>query len=160
MELIGKNNIIIEKYFKLFFKNRLKQYDLNTAEGMVILLLLEKEIMPQNNTIEKFHKIIKGQTQDQMIDEIHYDKAVMTRTMQSLESKGYVVRRTNPADSRSYIFSLTKKAHDLKPTLLNILEYWNDGLKKGIDKTKFEIANKALSQIANNALELAKGESR
>lgn len=158
MESIGRNNMIIEKYFKIFFKNGLKQYDLNTAEGMVILLLMEKETRPQYNTIEKLHNIIKGQTQDQLIEEIHYDKAVMTRTMQSLEVKGYVVRSVNPADSRSYIFSLTKKAEDLKPTLLNILKLWNDGLQKGIDKAKLEITNKALSQMANNALELVKGE--
>lgn len=158
MESIGRNNMIIEKYFKLFFRNNLKQYDLNTAEGIVLLLLLEKETRPQYKTIDKLHKILKGQTQEQIIDEIHYDKAVMTRTMQSLESKGYVMRNVNPTDNRSYIFSLTKKATDFKPTLLNILKLWNDGLQKGIDKATLEIADKALSQMANNALELSKGE--
>ncbi len=158
MESIGRNNMIIEKYFKLFFKNGLKQYDLNTAEGMVLLLLLEKQAKPQHNTIEKMHKIIKGQTQDQMIDEIHYDKAVMTRTTQSLENKGYVVRSINPADSRSYIFSLTKKGEAFKPTLLNILKLWNDELQKGIDKSKLDVTKETLSQMANNALELIKGD--
>lgn len=150
--------MVIGKYFKLFFKNRLKQYDLNAAEGMVLLLLMEKEERPQNKTIEKIHKIIGGQTQDQIIDEIHYDKGVMTRTMKSLESKDYVERSVNSDDSRSYIFSLTKKADDLKPTLLNILKRWNNGLEKDIDQDKLEITSKALSQMANNALELIKGE--
>lgn len=158
MRSIVKNSMIIEKHFKLFFKNGLKQYDLNTAEGMVLLLLIEKEAKPECNTIEKMHKIIRGQTQDQMIDEIHYDKAVMTRTMQSLEGKGYVVRNLNPIDSRSYIFSLTKKAADFKPTLINILKHWNEGMQKGIDKKELEVADKALSQMANNAIELARGE--
>lgn len=158
MVSIGRNNMIIQKYFKLFFRNSLKQYDLNTAEGMVLLLLLEKETKPQYNTIDEMHKFIKGQTQDQMINEIHYDKAVMTRTMQWLESKGYVVRSVNPADSRSYIFSLTKKAVEFKPTLINILKLWNDGLQKEIDKEKIEIVNEVLSQMVKNALELTKGE--
>ena len=158
MESIVRNNMIIGKYFRLFFRNSLRQYDLNTAEGMVLLLLLEKETNPQRNTIEKMHKIIKGQTQDQIIDEIHYDKSVMTRTMKSLESKGYVARNVNPVDSRSYIFSLTKKAADFKPTLLNVLELWNDGLRRDIDEATLETASIALSRMANNALKLITGE--
>ncbi len=155
-ESVGRNNMIIDKYFKLFFKNNLKPYDLNTAEGIVLLLLLEKETRPQENTIEKLHKIVCGKTQDQLIDEIHYDKAVMTRTMQTLESKGYVVRSVNPEDSRSYVFSLTKKAFDFKPVLLEILKRWNDGLQKGIDKEKLEAVKEALCQMAKNAYELTK----
>jgi Transcriptional regulators len=158
MESIGRNNMIIEKYFKLFFKNSLKEYNFNTTEGIVLLLLMEKEARPQNDAIEKFHMLIDGQSQDQMIDEVHYDKAVMTRTMQSLETKGYVIRNVNPIDSRSYIFSLTKKAIDFKPILLNILKAWNDGLQNGIDKEKLEIVNQALSKMAANAIELTKGE--
>lgn len=158
MESICRSSMIIGKYIKLFFKNCLKQYDLNTAEGIVLLHLMENETSPQCKSIENLHKFIKGQTQDQMIEEIHFDKAVMTRTMQLLESKGYVERSVNPADSRSYIFSLTEKAADFKPTLLNIFKRWNDGLQKGIDKEELEITGKALSQMANNALELVKGE--
>lgn len=158
MESIGRNNMIIEKYFKLYFRNSLKQYDLNTAEGLILLLMMEKEMKPQHNALDKMHQLIKGQTQDQMNDEIHYDKAVMTRTMQSLESKGYVERSINPADRRSSVFSLTKKAVDFKLTLIEILTLWNDGLQKGIDEEKLEIVKTVLCQMANNALELTKGE--
>lgn len=158
MESIGRNNMIIEKYFKLYFKNGLKPYDLNTAEGLVLLLLLEKKFKPQSETIEKLHNMMKGQTQDQMIDVIHCDKAVMTRTMQSLESKGYVIRSVNPADSRSFIFSPTQKTVDFKPKLLQILRLWDEGLQRGIDREKLDIVNNALNQMAKNAIELAKGE--
>lgn len=158
MESIGRSNMIIGKYFKLYFRNNLKQYDLNTAEGLVLLLMLEKEMKPEYNALDKMHQLIKGQTQDQMNDEIHYDKAVMTRTMQSLESKGYVERSVNPADRRSSIFSLTKKAVDFKSTLIDILTLWNDGLQKGIDYDKLDIVKTVLSQMVNNAFELTKGE--
>ncbi len=158
MKSVGRSNMIIEKYFKLYFRNNLKKYDLNTAEGLILLLMMEKEMKPQYNALDKMHQLIKGQTQDQMNDEIHYDKAVMTRTMQSLESKGYVERSINPADRRSSVFSLTKKAIDFKSTLIDILTLWNDGLQKGIDKEKLEIVKTVLSQMANNALELIKGE--
>ena len=158
MELIDRSSMIIEKYFKLYFRNSLKQYDLNTAEGLILLLMMEKEMTPQNNALDRMHQFIKGHTQDQMNDEIHYDKAVMTRTMQSLENKGYVERSINPTDRRSSVFSLTEKATAFKSTLTDILTQWNNGLQKGIDKETLEIVNTALSQMANNALELIKGE--
>lgn len=159
MESIGRNNMIIDKYFKLYFRNSLKPYDLNTAEGLILLLMLEKEMKPQYNALDKMHQLIKGQTQDQMNDEIHYDKAVMTRTMQSLESKGYVERNMNPADKRSFVFTLTKKAVDFKSVLIDILILWNDGLEKEIDKEKLEIVKTVLSQMVMNALELTKKEN-
>lgn len=158
VESIGRSNMIIDKYFKLYFRNSLKKYNLNTAEGLILLLMMEKEMKPQYNALDKMHHLMKGQTQDQMNDEIHYDKAVMTRTMQSLESKGYVERSINPADRRSCVFFLTKKAEDFKSTLIDILTVWNDGLQKGIDKDKLEIVKTVLSQMANNALMLTKGE--
>ena len=40
MEPIGKSVIVLEKYFKLFFKSALKQYNLNATEGVVLLLQL------------------------------------------------------------------------------------------------------------------------
>jgi len=158
MESVGRNNMIIEKYFKLYFRNNLKQYGLNTAEGLILLLMMEKVMKPLDNALDEMHQLLMGQTQDQMNDEIHYDKAVMTRTMQSLESKGYVARRINPADRRSSIFSLTQKAIDLELVLIDILARWNDGLQKGIDKENLEIVKTALTQMVNNALELTKGE--
>ena len=158
MESIGRNNTILEKYFKLYFRNNLKQYDLNTAEGLILLLMMEREAQPQYNALDKIHDLFAGQTQDQMNDEIHYDKAVMTRTMQSLETKGYVERRVHPADKRSFVFSLTKKAADFQSTLIDILTVWNDGLQKGIDQERLEIVKIVLSQMANNALELSKGD--
>ena len=154
MQTISRNIIIIEKHFRLFFKNSLQQYELNSTEGMVLLLLYEKETMPDGNTIDKIHHRFWGKTQDEMIDEIHYDKSVMTRTMQTLESKGYVKRNPNPDDNRSYIFTLTKKAADFQQTLFDILRLWQENSLKGIPPEEAAITEKTLSQMSSNILEL------
>jgi DNA-binding MarR family transcriptional regulator len=150
---------LIEKYFKLFFRANLKEHDLNAAEGIVLLLMYEKEMEPNSNTIENIHKSIRGKTLDQMIDEIHFDKAFMTRTMQSLESKGFVVRNPNPTDNRSFVFTLTGKAAAFRPTLLNILKLWNDSLMKNVESQNIEIIRKALSQMASNVISFNDGEN-
>ena len=159
MDVIGRNIIIIEKYFKLFFRASLREYDLSAAEGIVLLLLYEKEMEPNNKTIETIHKSVRGKTQDEMIDEIHFDKASMTRTMQSLEGKGFVVRNANPNDNRSFLFTLTGKAAEFKPLLLNILKQWNEKLLKNIDSKDIDIAGKVLSQMAANIICYYEGET-
>ena len=90
---LGRNILVIDKYFRMYFKNSLKQYGLNTAEGLCLLSFYEED----------------GRTQEQLIDMLHYDKGVMTRTMQSLEEKGMLSRMNHEEDSRSYLFYLTKK---------------------------------------------------
>lgn len=38
---IGVNMFIIDKYFKVYLKKSLKKYDLNAAEGLVLLVFLK-----------------------------------------------------------------------------------------------------------------------
>lgn len=134
---IGKNMMIADKYFKLYLKNELLAYDLNTAQGIVLLMMYQKQ-SEQN-------------TQDELIKEIHYDKGVMTRTMKELESKEYVTREQNPTDSRSYLFSLTKKGLDFKEPLLQILKRWNAQLLAGLTTKELTVVEKALTTMSKNA---------
>ena len=138
---IGCNIIIIEKYFKLFLKGSLKHYELNTAEGMILLALYGF-----NEQIEEANA-----TQDQLIDELHYDKSVMTRSMKSLERKGYVLRKDNPKDSRSYIFNLTDKAFIFQQTLVEILKEWNDIILVNFDDSVLNLLDTMLLKVAKNA---------
>lgn len=147
---IGKDIFVIDKYFKLYFKTELKVYNLNTAEGMVLLALYEGDMKTECEIFSSIHKCSMGMTQEQIIYELHYDKGVMARTMQSLESKEYVTRESNPNDSRSYIFSLTDKARDFKPTLINILKGWTLKLIDGVDN--IDEVKKALNKMKNNIM--------
>lgn len=146
---IGRNISIIDKYFKLFFRNALKEFDLNTAEGMALLTLFSQEGKIDSNLLDEMHRQNCGKTQDQIIDELHYDKSVMTRTMQSLERKGYVLRSENPNDNRSYIFTATDNATQFKPTLIGILRTWSDLLLKDVENQ--DIVGNAVKLMSRNA---------
>lgn len=137
-EGIGKNMMIADKYFKMYLKDALKPYDINTAEG-IVLLMMYRSISGN------------GRTQDELIREIHYDKGVMTRTMKDLEDKGFVMRNQHPADSRSFVFSLTKKGTEFKKVLVGILQKWNDELLKGISSDDLERIEAALEKMADNS---------
>ena len=140
---IGRTMMIADKYFKLYLRDELKPFDLNAAEGVILLMLLQKA-RPQP-------AVIAGKTQDELIRELHYDKGVMTRTMKELEQKGYVLREQNPADSRSFLFSLTEKGCDFRAPLLDILRRWNARLLAGVEQESLATTRAALDQMAQNA---------
>lgn len=149
---IGRNMNIADKYFRLFLRDALKQHNLNTAEGTVLLSLYGKNGSTENQIFDAIHDHAIWHTQDQIIDELQYDRGVMTRTMKALEEKEYVRRSDNPADSRSYIFSLTKKALDFKPILVGMLYEWNTCLLEGLDACTLKTVEGALAVMAKNAM--------
>lgn len=146
---IGRNIMIIHKYFKMFFKNELKKYHMNTAEAMVLLALYEHDGKTDEEILTAIHNGSVGKTQDQIIGELHYDKGVMARTMQSLENKGYILRNDNPHDNRSYIFTLTEEARCFKPKLIAILRQWNEGLLADIGD--LDMLKQLMERMATNA---------
>lgn len=133
---IGKSLTIINKSFKFFLKNSLKEYDLNSAEGLVLLILFDSD----------------GSTQEQIIEEIQHDKGVMTRTMQSLEEKEYVKRYKNNLDNRSFRFYLTDKAKLFKEQLISILKEWNNVILNGLNGENTSELKNYLEIMVNNSL--------
>ena len=143
---IGRNMMIADKYFRMYLRDCLQPYDMNAAEGTVLLMMYRSTMNADTNISSN-----SGHTQDELIRELHYDKGVMTRTMKDLESKGYVERVTNPSDSRSFIFSLTSKGSEFRETLFGILKQWNSMLLDGISIDILSAAEKALEKMAKNA---------
>lgn len=143
--IIGRNINIADKYFRIYLRNCLNPYGLNAAEGTVLLNMYEKHSDTSKNPLN-------GTTQEELIAGLHYDKGVMTRTMKSLEEKGYVLRSANPDDSRSYVFTLTGKGNTFKRTLVTILREWAEVLFKGVDEASIGVLEKALDIMSENAV--------
>ncbi len=148
----GRNIMVIDKYFKLYFRRMLKEYDLNSAEGMVLLALFGSDGLTEKQILTTIHSGTGAQTQEQIIRELHYDKGVLTRTMQSLEEKGYVTRCKNLQDSRAYDFHLTEKAKEFRPKLMSILSQWHAKMIEGIDQKTLDILDQALETMTKNAI--------
>ncbi len=153
---IGQSIMAIDKYFKFYFKTALGEHGLNSTEGMVLLVLYGHDGQTAQGILENGHDVRIGLTQDKLIDELHYDKAAMTRTMQALEKKGFVLRGNNPSDSRSYLFVLTAKAKEFKSVMIDILRVWNDSVLLGLDKQSIAHLKISLNCMMENALQLAK----
>lgn len=153
---LGRDIFVIDKYFRIYFKHSLRQYDLSTTEAMVLLALYERGGSLMEDVFQDIHGQKLQKSQEQIISELQYDKAAMTRTMQSLEGKGFVIRWENPRDNRSYLFSATGKADAFKPVLIGLLRDWNQLLLNGVGD--LEIVSGAIKRMADNAKHAIKGE--
>ena len=54
-------------------------------------------------------------TQQQLADKLQKDKNSVTKLVDAIEKKGFVIRKQNPHDRRANTLVLTEKANELKP---------------------------------------------
>ena len=87
---------ILSNNFQAYVNLKLKPYDLKFAEFICLLNLYEND----------------GSHQDFIIKRKYTDKSAITRTLQSLEKKGFVRREKSEEDKRINCVYLTEKALD------------------------------------------------
>ncbi|MBY9081752.1 MarR family transcriptional regulator [Paenibacillus sp. HN-1] len=66
-----------------------------------------------------------GTTQEQLTCDLKFDKATTARSVKQLEDAGYIERRTDPGDRRSYLLFPTNKALEFLPVLQRVLDESN-----------------------------------
>ena len=59
-------------------------------------------------------------TQAQIREELKIDKGASARQAASLEAKGYLIRKENPADGRSQLLYATEKAENLRNSKVSL----------------------------------------
>ncbi|GCF93271.1 MarR family transcriptional regulator [Enterococcus florum] len=65
-------------------------------------------------------------TQEDIVHYLQLDKASITRTIQSLIKKGYVVKKKDLHDKRCNNIFLSEKGMQLETLIVNKLEWWNE----------------------------------
>ncbi len=79
-----------------------------------------------------------------------FDKGLMTRTMQSLESKGYVLRARNPDDNRSFLFCLTEEGENFCNRMREIMAGLILKALTGIPEEELEVCARVLAKVKEN----------
>ncbi len=113
----------------------LRPLGLSSAEGNILLhLLMGDSEMPQ----------------EQLADELDIGKAAISRAIDSLEAKGYVMRKARPADKRAYLVALTEKAAAIGPAIESAYNHVFDIVRRGISDEEYDRIVLIISQIAGN----------
>ena len=73
-------------------------------------------------------------SQQDLADQMHKDKNSVTKLVDAIERKGFVIRQQNADDRRSNILVITEKAEMLKPGAkqkgISILDHMLDGISE------------------------------
>lgn len=95
---------------------------------------LAKELVPYGIGSGGQHSFLKvvlhnpGITQDQLTQQLKFDKATTARSIKLLEQSGYIQREPDPDDRRSQLLYPTPKAQEFLPVLQSILDSSNQKL--------------------------------
>jgi DNA-binding MarR family transcriptional regulator len=126
---------VILRLARQFIVAELEPLNISRAEGDILFLLLTG-----SNDLQ----------QEQIADLLDIGKASVSRTISSLESKGFVVRTRQDTDKRAYIISLTKKALVIGAEVTGVYDRLYLLIRKGIANEKFMSIESLLTQITDN----------
>ena len=140
--LIGKQISILFRQLNLYFNRQLSGISISATELLYLSSLYTKD----------------GISQDDLAQEYSIDKAAVTRTLQLMEKKGLIIRKTDHADKRAKKLFLTDKAKSLETELREIQAKWICAMTKGMEKSAIDSFSKQIDNMVERAKELNQKE--
>ena len=118
-----------------YINDNLRPLDLSSAEGNILL-----------------HLFTHGQEmgQEQLVAQLDVSKAAISRTLNSLEKKGYVTRQRDPIDKRAYRIRMTDKALEIGPAIEQIYNYIFTLALQGISQDELDYFMALFRRISEN----------
>ena len=91
-----------------YINENLRPLGISSAEGNILL-----------------HLFTQGQEmgQEQLVTQLDVSKAAISRSLHSLEAKGYITRQRDPDDKRAYRIQLTDAALEIGPAVEGIYNH-------------------------------------
>jgi len=113
---IGRLVAILHRQAQIYMNHTLQPYDMTAAEYPFLMYLAHHD----------------GVIQEELSGHLYIDKAATTRSIRSLEEKGFLVRRKDAGDRRCNRVFLTAKAKELEPVLRQAASRFNAFLLEGL----------------------------
>ncbi|WP_322906716.1 MarR family winged helix-turn-helix transcriptional regulator [Paenibacillus sp. SGZ-1009] len=88
-----------------------------------------------------------GVNQDQLTNDLKFDKATTARSVRQLEEEGYIERHVDPNDRRAYLLYPTERAQAFEPILYQTLQEANERLTSSLSVEEKEQLWQLLNKI-------------
>ena len=121
----------------------LRPLGLSSAEGNILL-----------------HLWTQGQEmgQEQLVEQLDVSKPAISRTLGSLQRKGYVTRQRDPDDKRAHRVRLTDKAREVGPTVEQVYNNVYTLAMQGISQEEFDRFVDLFGRMSENFTQIDKVE--
>ncbi len=133
-QLISAGNNIVQSA-QLYLNQAFKVKQLSSAETNVLMFLYTNG---------------DRVSQDAIVSGVDVSKPAISRTINSLEAKGYIVREPNPADRRSNLINLTEKAWQEEEYIQSVYADFLTIAAKGLPEAKVSEFTELLQQVSDN----------
>lgn len=128
---VGRLISILYRKNQIYLNAAMKPLNITTAEQPILMYLY------RNNAV----------TQEEISAYLQVDKAMTTRTIQSLLEKGLVTKEKDEKDKRCNKISLTQKGLDMREAMVEKFVGWNKIMLEGMDESKRDLLFELLEEM-------------
>ncbi len=133
-QLISAGNNIVQSA-QLYLNQAFKEKQLSGAETNVLMFLYSNG---------------DRVSQDAIVSGVEVSKPAISRTINSLENKGYIVREANPVDKRSKLINLTEKAWQEEEYIQSVYSDFLSIAAHGLPIDKVDEFVQLLQKVSDN----------
>lgn len=119
---------IITKHSNVFLDSKLAKFELCSGHRIFIRKIIEKP----------------GITRDSFKHIAHVHPSNITRAIDYLEEKGFIIKELKEEDKRICLLYPTEKLDEVYKVLIEAEKEWTDIITKGLNEEQLEIYNKFL----------------
>ncbi|MPW25151.1 MarR family transcriptional regulator [Alkalibaculum sp. M08DMB] len=130
---IGRLVSILYRQSQVYINKCMKEYNITSAEHPFLLYLYKNE----------------GISQDELSAYLYINKSATTRSIKSLEEKGYVIKKKDSLDKRINRIFLTSKARSHEEEIIRKTRCWSEFLAKDLDKETVETMLTVLQKMSD-----------
>lgn len=135
MEKLNKLLSITARKSQVYYGNEFANFNISTGQYMFIVSLCENA----------------GLSQEELSACIGINKSTVAKVVAQLEKENYIVREIDELDKRGYKLYPTKKAEDVYPKIIEILEQWKSYLVTDLTEDEITTLLTLMTKVESNA---------
>jgi DNA-binding MarR family transcriptional regulator len=139
-ESIGKLISILYRQAQVYLNKELKEIELTYSEYITLVNI----------------EINQSFNQKHLAGLLVIDAALVTRSLKTLEKKGYIIKEKSLKDKRSYDIKLTQKGIRTQPIILKALESLTAIISEGMDENEKFFLIQKLKMMSSHLLKVTK----
>lgn len=140
----GRLISILYRQGTIYFQKKIGPYGLGHGQIPVLMYIVTK----------------KEVTQHQICDHFQLDKGSTSTLTRSLEKNGFILKRQDNHDRRSYWLRITDKTRKLLPELKEIFKEWTNILTNNFSETEKELAFNLMNRMIENSKEYLQNKEK
>ena len=134
---------VTDRFTKMYLDRQFIPLGINSSQHMYILKICQSP----------------GITQDQFISSFHLNPSNITRSILTLEKKGFLIRKTNPTDKRTCMLYTTSIAEAICGPIQKIIEQWENQILQNFCDDEQQLFLSMLRQIGETSMQLYSEQS-